>query len=522
MHAPRYPYLIYSVLLVFVYLLVFILFSSSRKSALEHIAIDAAYNAIVLANDISKILEKSEMILDLLELEVALPGDKEDLDIHSIIKDFRIKYLNIYDLYIFDSSCSNYNAQPGNPVLENDLKNIFNYHRDNLIRSQITVDPDNTGGFWVSRAVFDSENRIENVYICSVNIEKIISFDEIRTMYNFSDIAILDKNQQVLFSGANEEDLNEGHVPLPADQPDRSIYKITGYPFFIALETESDSILKPLKKQYLLYLTLLSLLFLPGFFLVHFLVRQNRKQVELEEKLAQQSKLEAIGRVTGGVAHEFNNIHAAIMGASELLKTSGDSESKERYLGIIIKSLNKATGIIEDLLSYSRKNFILLKEDLNILEIISGALESVREDTGKDVEAQILNHEKVLLKADRHLLYDALYNLIHNAFQAVRPGGTVSIDYRIRRGEEIEYGEDKSDLRPDYVEISVADKGHGIAEEYLDKIFDPFFSTKEQGSGIGLGLSSVYGIVREHNGLIDVYSRIGEGTTIRLAFPLAG
>ncbi|MBB6479422.1 ATP-binding protein [Spirochaeta isovalerica] len=518
--VPKYPFLIYILLMVSVYLLICFLYRSNQDVVLEQMNADTEYNSIVLANDISKILEKSEMILDLLEQEIQLMRDKSEMDVSAIIKDFRLKYLNIYDLYIFDKDGLNYSSRTENPLLEESLGNIFNLHKDNLIRSNITADSKNTSSFLISRAVFDSLDQVQNVFVCSVNIEEILSFDEIMSMYNFSQIAILDQNYNILFSAIDNDQTAGGNFENSEDNINLSTYKIMGYPFFIALETDYRNTFESVRRQYFLYILVVSVLLIFGLFLVRYLVQQNRKQAILEDKLAQQGKLEAIGRVTGGVAHQFNNIHSAIMGASELIKTAKDDDAKDRYLDIIRTSLKKASGIIDDLLSYSRNNFMLEKSKINIRDVLKVSAESVKGYSGKKVDIQILSNQKIELFGDINLLSDAFSNLIDNAVQSFDKSGTVKINYTILPGAEIEYLDEASDESINYVEINVEDNGTGIAEEDLDKIFDPFFSTKAQGKGIGLGLSSVYGIVREHDGSIHAESRTNEGTVIKIALPL--
>ncbi len=537
--TPVYPYLIFTALIVIVYTAVLFQYMSSRNAALEKLNSSTEYNSIVLANDLSKVLEKSEMILDILELELeSSPGAP---DVSKIISDFRLKYFDLTDLYIFSAEGINYNPRPEQPLLEKELNTLFNYHKNMRIRSNFIFDENNTSSFWISRAAFDSSGKVRNVFICTVGINSILSFDEIKAMYNISEIFVLDSSYKVLYSGKDRQNHPEntkliylddkmseksvsGIFQFSEDNLCFSVSKIIGYPFFIALEAEYGSVLKPLNFQFLLYFLVVSFLFLLSLFLIRSIVSQKRKQTLLEEKLMQQSRLEALGRITGGVAHEFNNINLAIMSASELLKESGSPEEENSYMDIIITSIKKASSIIQDLLSYSRNNFMVLKNIVSIPDTLTDSVARAVEACGKDVNIQVFSHRQVQLKADQKLLTDAFFNIIENAIHSVGPDGTVVIDYKVLPLEEIHYADDLSEERTDrkrkYVEITVEDNGAGISADNIEKIFDPFFSTKDPGKGVGLGLSSVYGIIKEHAGFIGVESILKQGTTFRIALPL--
>ena len=535
----KYPYIFFMAFMIILALYLSFQYRNTRNVTLYKLNTDIEYNSIVVAGDIAKILEKSEMILDLLEQEMQNIPDDQSFDLLKLIKEYRLKYFDIYNIYFFDADGMKHNPHPENSALERDLRDLFNFHKQNRIRTYFSVEKSNRSHFMISRAVFNIEGSLSKVFICSISLEDILSFDEIQTMYNVSEIAVLDDKMKILLYKDNITDPNSegtkiseiidrenysrsfsGVQHITDNHVKIAIFKIQGYPYTLALATEYQEVLSPIRRQYLVYSVLYLILFGLGIYLIRYNNRQKARQRLLEEKINQQSKLEAIGRVTGGVAHEFNNINFAIMSASELLKDSDNPESENHYLEVIMSSIDRATKIIQDLLSYSRNNFMILKRELDIAHLINKAVEAVKQNTVKPVEISIRMQEKIKLKADQQMLGDALLQLVENAVQAVNENGRVTIECHRYPGFKISYPEESVDPLLNYVEVSVTDNGNGIAPENIDKIFDPFFSTKAQGKGMGLGLSSVYGIVKEHEGFIKVESEQNRGTVIRIAFPI--
>ncbi len=535
----KYSYVFFLVFMVFLAFSLLFLYRNSRNVILYKLNTDIEYNAIVIAGNIAKVLEKSEMILDLIEQEVRYLPEDQGVNILTLIKDYRLKYFNIYDLYFFDAAGMNHNPHPENPALEAELKELFNFHRQNKIRTYLSVEKSERSNFMISRASFDPAGSVSNVFICSLSMEDILSFDEIQTMYNVSEIAILDDAMNIILSKDESTHSHTAETHISSllkqenytrsfsgvqhssdDHVNLAIYKIQGYPFSIALATDYQELLTPLRNQYIIYSALYMILLILGLALIRYNSHQRARQILLEEKINQQSKLEAIGRVTGGVAHEFNNINFAIMSASELLKDSDNSEAENHYLEVIMDSIDRATKIIQDLLSYSRNNFMILKTDLDIALLVNEAVDRAKKHAAKPVDISVRVQEKVILKADQTMITDALLHLVDNAVQAVDEKGSVTIECHKYPGLEISYPGETVESTMNYAEISVIDNGVGIDPGNIDKIFDPFFSTKAQGKGIGLGLSSVYGIVKEHDGFIKVESEPGKGTVIRIALPL--
>ena len=240
---------------------------------------------------------------------------------------------------------------------------------------------------------------------------------------------------------------------------------------------------------------------------------EERKR--LQAQLLHVQKMESIGRLAGGVAHDFNNILTAILSYTELsLMRVPEKDPVREYLESIRGASEKAAGLTHQLLAFSRKQVLEMKVvDLN--EIVTGMSDMLRRMIGEDVALDIRTGARPGgIRADRGQLEQVLMNLAVNARDAMPNGGRLSIE--------------TGDGMPDdaagsgvFVVLSVTDTGGGMSEEVRDRIFEPFFTTKEQGKGTGLGLATVYGIVKQHGGHIVVDSRPGSGTTFRLFLPAA-
>jgi signal transduction histidine kinase len=254
---------------------------------------------------------------------------------------------------------------------------------------------------------------------------------------------------------------------------------------------------------------------------------RERKQAEeenrnLEAQLFQSQKMEAVGQLAGGIAHEFNNILAAVIGYAGFLHAKMRADDPLRaYVDKITSSGHRAARLIRDLLSFSRKQRIephLI--DLN--ELLDKAKPLLSMMVGAEMELSVSRCKgSVLIMADGVLLEQVLVNLASNARDAMPEGGllTISCD-RVDIDGELLHAHGTA-LPGRYARISVADRGHGMDESTRARIFEPFFTTKEVGKGTGLGLSMVYGIVRQHHGFLDVRSKPGTGTTIRIFLPIA-
>ncbi len=244
------------------------------------------------------------------------------------------------------------------------------------------------------------------------------------------------------------------------------------------------------------------------------------EQKSLEVQFAQSQKMQAVGQLAGGVAHDFNNLLTAMIGFSDLLllrHRPGDPSFAD--IMHIQQNAKRAAGLVRQLLAFSRQQ-TLQPRVLDVTDILAELSNLLRRLIGETIELK-MNHGRDLgaVKADHGQLEQVIINLAVNARDAMPEGGTLTIETdnaRIarpmkRKGELIPAG--------DYTRIRVTDTGCGIAEAELDRIFEPFYSTKEVGAGTGLGLSTVYGIVSQTGGFVEVKSEVGAGSSFSIYLP---
>ena len=239
----------------------------------------------------------------------------------------------------------------------------------------------------------------------------------------------------------------------------------------------------------------------------------------LEQQLFQAQKMEAVGQLAGGIAHDFNNILTAIIGYGNLLKAHLQEGPPTKYLNYILESADRAARLIQDLLAFSRRQMISPRlVDLNV--IIRGIENILSRLIGEDIELSVQLYDGDLpVIADSTQIEQVLMNLATNARDAMAEGGSLFISNELTYIDERfikTYGYGRAG---EYALITVSDTGAGMDQKIKEKIFEPFFTTKEVGKGTGLGLSMVYGIVKQHNGYINVYSESGRGTTFRIYLP---
>ncbi|MCP4044004.1 MAG: response regulator [Gammaproteobacteria bacterium] len=246
------------------------------------------------------------------------------------------------------------------------------------------------------------------------------------------------------------------------------------------------------------------------------------EQARLQRELQQAQKMEALGQLTGGIAHDFNNILGIILGNNELaLKycTPSGQTKLARHLNNIHKAGNRAAALVSQMLAYSRSEASydkplqfqsLVEEDLKML---GSTLPSSIEITTEIEE----NLPAVLM--DPGQLNQLLMNLCVNARDAMEGKGSLTIRMGWAKGVETECATCHKQIEGDWVDLSVTDTGSGINPEALDRIFDPFYTTKEVGKGTGMGMAVIHGIMRNHGGHVLVETEKGKGTTFRLLFP---
>ena len=239
----------------------------------------------------------------------------------------------------------------------------------------------------------------------------------------------------------------------------------------------------------------------------------------LENQLRQAQRMGAVGRMAGGIAHDFNNILTVIIGYSELAKYRlGSSHPVSRHLGEIKSAGERAASLTRQLLAFSRQQ-VLYPRILDLNAVINNLTQMLLRMVGEDVSLSFKPGAVGHIKADLGQIEQVLMNLIVNARDAMPNGGTIAIE--TSSVDLVDgYIDSHLSVRPGrYVMLTVSDTGCGMDEKTISQIFEPFFTTKGPGQGTGLGLSTVYGIVKQSDGYIWVYSEPGRGTAFKLYFP---
>ncbi len=260
-------------------------------------------------------------------------------------------------------------------------------------------------------------------------------------------------------------------------------------------------------------------------FMLNTLLKKAEKKtktinVTLEGKLIQAQKMESIGRLAGGVAHDYNNISSIIIGYTELsMEKVPRDDPLYSNLETILNAATKATDITRQLLAFARKQTIDPKViDLNLT--IESMLKILRRLIGENIDLAWRPGKKVWsIKIDPTQVDQILANLCVNARDAISDTGKVTIETKNISFDENYCTDHEGFIPGDFSMIGVSDDGQGMGTETLNKIFEPFFTTKNMGHGTGLGLATVYGIVKQNNGFINVYSEPRAGTTIKIYIP---
>jgi len=236
-------------------------------------------------------------------------------------------------------------------------------------------------------------------------------------------------------------------------------------------------------------------------------IKHEMEQKGLQEQLFAAQKMESIGQFAGGTAHNFRNILQAISGNIEYLELIYGKEPEIKELSKnIYNSIEKGVGLINNLLHFAKKGWKVEMEDLDLAEVIDKTYEIIKRVFNKNIEIDLDLEKDLWVKGNPSLLSQAFMNLFTNARDAMPKGGELVIKARKAKNMVIAF---------------VSDTGHGIEKDVIDKIFDPFFTLKEVGSGTGLGLSTTLGIVEQHNGNITVSSKPGKGAIFKISIPLS-
>lgn len=252
-------------------------------------------------------------------------------------------------------------------------------------------------------------------------------------------------------------------------------------------------------------------------------MRKNAEEEKekLETQLRQSQKMEAVGTLAGGIAHDFNNILSVILGFGSMLQMQLEKGNPmHRYVDQIVLASEKATNLVRSLLSFSRKQAVLL-QPVKLNEIIKGVEKLLRTSLTEDISLHInLAEHDLVIMGDATQIEQILFNLASNARDAMPGGGRLIIETKLMEFKDdftdiLGYGEPGT-----YALLSVSDTGKGIDKETREHIFDPFYTTKDVGKGTGLGLSTVYGVVKQHNGYVTVYSEPDMGAVFHIYFPI--
>lgn len=248
--------------------------------------------------------------------------------------------------------------------------------------------------------------------------------------------------------------------------------------------------------------------------------RNVTDHIQLEEEYRQAQKMESIGRLAGGVAHDYNNMLSVIMGFTELAMSQQDiSDSVRDDLKEVYKAALTSADITRQLLAFARQQPVIPRvTDLN--ETVEGMLKMLRRLIGEDINLYWAPCSQICsIMIDPSQIDQILANLCVNARDAIKGVGSITVEVKRVTIDEVYCAQHKGSIPGKYIKLAVIDDGCGIDDEFLDKIFEPFYTTKELGKGTGLGLATVYGIVKQNHSYITVESSTDEGTEIAIFFP---
>ncbi|MBM4163433.1 MAG: PAS domain S-box protein [Lentisphaerae bacterium] len=249
--------------------------------------------------------------------------------------------------------------------------------------------------------------------------------------------------------------------------------------------------------------------------------RVEKENVTIEAHLRQSQKMEAVGQLAGGVAHDFNNLLQAILGYAELALDTVNPDARES-VEMVLKAGRRAATLVRQLLAFSRQQ-VLDMRDVDLNEVIADMIKMIRRVIGEHIVLDVVPGLNLgIVRADKGQIEQILMNLCLNARDAMPEGGRIVIETEAVVIDETFCRTHAWALPGRYACLSITDCGCGMDEKTLASIFEPFFTTKVLGQGTGLGLATVYGLVKQHHGLVNVLSEIGKGSTFRIYIPLTG
>jgi signal transduction histidine kinase/ActR/RegA family two-component response regulator len=248
----------------------------------------------------------------------------------------------------------------------------------------------------------------------------------------------------------------------------------------------------------------------------------ERERQKIATSLVQAQKMEAVGQLTGGLAHDFNNLLTGVAGSLELLQArlaQGRIEQLGRYIGMAQHGIQRAATLTQRLLAFSRRQ-TLDPKPTSLNTLIAGMAELVRSTVGPGIAIETVFHKELWLTVcDPHQLENALLNLCINARDAMPGGGQLTIETENTHLTPAQAAALPGATPGDYAVLCVIDTGCGMPSEVMARVFDPFFTTKSLGQGTGLGLSMIYGFMQQSGGHVQISSKVGQGTAVRLYLP---
>lgn len=250
----------------------------------------------------------------------------------------------------------------------------------------------------------------------------------------------------------------------------------------------------------------------------------EEEQGKLDVQVIQAQKLEAMGTLANGIAHDFNNILSGIVGYSEVALLLAEKDKQiQNILNKVLGASERAKTLINQVLSFSSQNYQAHDEEIvQVAPIISEATKLLRGSLPENIEmVENIDKNTGFIKASPTMIHQVIINLSTNAIQSMKKnGGVLSIDLLTIDIDSINANSNNSIIPGRYLKLSISDTGPGIQKKTMEKIFDPYFTTKEKGEGTGLGLSVVHGIIKNYNGIISVSSKPCELTTFNVILPL--
>ncbi len=250
--------------------------------------------------------------------------------------------------------------------------------------------------------------------------------------------------------------------------------------------------------------------------------RDITERRQLEEQFRQAQKMEAVGQLSGGIAHDFNNLLTVILGCAEFISQDAKENTRmSKMAEMILGAARRGAELTHRMLAFARRQ-TLQPAPVNVNRLLMEMEGLLRRTLSAEIDLEVARGgEDCVAVADPGQLESALLNLCLNARDAMPAGGKLTIE-TCRTALDAGYAAENPDTQPgEYILLAVSDSGHGISPEIMDRVFDPFFTTKDVGKGSGLGLSMVYGFVKQSKGHVKIYSEPGHGTSVKLYLPVA-